>query len=107
MNFLNERWIHLFTTLIQNWLSPNNLEIFADAAHRKGDPLANCWGFIDATVRPIARAGKNQRVLYSGHKKIHNNPMVITNIPIMYYNLYFEDQAVYKVMSLTFKSTYQ
>ena len=96
MNLLNERWIHLFTTLNQNWFSSNNLEIFADAAHRKGAPLANCWGFIDATVRPIA-----------GHKKIHSNPMVITNIPIMYYNLYFEDQAVYKVMSLTFKSTYQ
>jgi hypothetical protein len=72
MNYLYDRWIHLFTTLNQNWLSPNNLEIFADAIHRKGAPLLNCWGFIDGTVRPITRPGKNQRVLYNGRKKIHS-----------------------------------
>ena len=72
MNFLYERRLNLFTTLNQNWFSPNNLEIFADVVHHKGAPLANCWGFIDGTVRPITRPGKNQRVLYNGHKKIHS-----------------------------------
>ena len=33
--------------------------------------MANCWGFIDGTVRPVSRPGKNKRVLYNGHKRVH------------------------------------
>ena len=33
--------------------------------------LENCFGFVDGTVRPICKPGKNQRVLYNGHKKVH------------------------------------
>ena len=33
--------------------------------------LRNCFGFVDGTVRPVSRLGKNQRVLYNGHKKVH------------------------------------
>ena len=33
--------------------------------------LRNCFGFVDGTVRPVSRPGKNQRILYNGHKKVH------------------------------------
>ena len=55
----------------QQWLSPANFQVFADAVHDKGAPLENCWGFVDETVRPICRPGENQRILYNGHKKVH------------------------------------
>ena len=61
----------MLSTLDQPWLSSYNLQLFADAVHRQGAPLANCWGFIDGTVRPVSRPGKNQRVLYNGHKRVH------------------------------------
>ena len=40
--------------------------------HRLGAPLGNCFGFIDGTVRGIARPQENQRVMYNGHKRIHS-----------------------------------
>lgn len=39
---------------------------------REGAALQNSWGFIDGTVRPISRPGRNQRVMYNGHKKVHS-----------------------------------
>ena len=36
-----------------------------------GAPLQNCFGFIDGTVREIARPKFNQRVMYNGHKRVH------------------------------------
>ena len=71
MNFIYDRWRHLLFDLNQPWLSRANLELFAAAIHDRGAALENCWAFVDGTVRPIARPGKNQRVLYNGHKKIH------------------------------------
>ena len=35
------------------------------------NPKQYCFGFIDGTVRPIARPGENQRVVYNGHKRVH------------------------------------
>ena len=55
----------------QAWLSPPNLQSFADAIHNKGAALNNCWGFVDGTVRPICRPGRNQRLFYNGHKRMH------------------------------------
>ena len=37
----------------------------------KGAPLCNCWGVIDRTARPISRPTKNQRIKFSGHKRVH------------------------------------
>ena len=71
MDFIYLTWSHLLSNLNQPWLSPANLQIFADAINSKGGALNNCWGFIDGTVRAISRPGKNQRVLYNGHKKVH------------------------------------
>ena len=55
----------------QQWLSPNNLQIFSDVIHDKGASLENCWRFVNGTVRPIYRPGENQRIMYNGHKKVH------------------------------------
>ena len=52
-------------------LSPDHLEMYAAAITSRGSPLDNCFGFIDGTVRPIARPGENQRVVYNGHKRVH------------------------------------
>ena len=71
LNFIHGRWGYLLSSMNQPWLSPIQLEIFAEAVHDKGAPLNNCWGFIDGTVRPICRPGENQRILYNGHKKVH------------------------------------
>ena len=55
-----------------NVLNPYLLEVYANAIHRKGAPLTNCFGFVDGTVRPISRPVKNQRCVYNGHKRIHS-----------------------------------
>ena len=60
---------------IKQWnhdlLSQANLQTYADAVHAKGAALENCFGFVDGTVRPIARPDENQRVVYNGHKRVH------------------------------------
>ena len=45
--------------------------MYAAAITAKGALMETCFGFIDGTVRPIARPGKNQRLLYNGHKRVH------------------------------------
>ena len=60
---------------LMNWnnslLNPPALQRYTDAISNKGVALANCFGFIDGTVRPICRPGINQRVVYNGHKRVH------------------------------------
>lgn len=53
-------------------LQPEYLQRYANAIAQKGAPLLNCFGFIDGTVRPICRPGKNQRFVYNGHKRVHS-----------------------------------
>ena len=53
-------------------LSTENLTKFSDAVYLKVGAIGNCFGFVDGTVRPVSRPGKNQRVLYNGHKKVHS-----------------------------------
>lgn len=62
---------HHISTLNQPWLSQENLRVFADAVFMKGAPLLNCWGFIDGTIMPICRPTKDQKTVYSGHKRVH------------------------------------
>ena len=38
---------------------------------KKSGALDNCFGFVDGTVWPVSRPGKDQRVLYNDHKKVH------------------------------------
>ena len=61
---------------LQNWdlnpfLQPDQLHRYAEAIHLQGAPLTNCFGFIDGTVRSIARPKHNQRVMYNRHKRVH------------------------------------
>lgn len=71
LNLIYDNWHHLLESFNQPWLSPRCLEQFCNAIHEKGAALDNCWGFVDGTVRPICRPGRNQRVVYNGHKKVH------------------------------------
>lgn len=70
-NFIYETQHHRLRSFDQLWLSPENLQNYADVIHAKGAPLSNCWGFIDGTVRPVSRPGKHQRTIYNGHKRVH------------------------------------
>ena len=73
----NEVIDHIYGThhhKITNWnddiLNPLALQTYADAISAKGAPLANCFGFVDGTVRPISKPGERQRVMYNGHKRV-------------------------------------
>ena len=69
MDLLYARFGNLFSRLNQPWLYQANLADFSQSVYRKGTALENCRGFIDGTVRPVARPGENQRVLFNGHKR--------------------------------------
>ena len=71
MNLFYSNWHHLLTNFRQPWLSPANLQQFADAIHQKGAPLDNYFGFVDGTVRPVSCPGRNQRVPCNVHKRVH------------------------------------
>ena len=72
MNLIYDQWSHLLISFEKPWLSPANMLEFAQVINEKGGALQNCWGFVDGTVRPVSRPGRNQRVLYNGHKKVHS-----------------------------------
>ena len=72
LDFIYRRHCHR----VQNWgmnpfLQPGELHRYAEAIYQHGAPLQNCFGFIDGTVREIARPKYNQRVMYNGHKRVH------------------------------------
>ena len=71
IDFIYQTHNHRLRSFNQPWLSQASLQNYADVIHATGAPLPNCWGFIDGTVRPVSRPGKNQRVLYNGHKRVH------------------------------------
>ena len=71
MNLLFDQWGFLLTNFNRHLLLPQRLERYANAVHARGAPLSNCWGFVDGTVRPISRPGRDQRVVYNGHKRVH------------------------------------
>ena len=84
----------MLTSLDLAWLDP---AIFADAIHRKGAPLNQCWGFIDGTTRRIARPIRNQNVMYSGHKRIHCIKFQVWNVKYLTY--IFWDLLLYQYFS--------
>src|SRR6266404_3050352 len=71
VTYINTQWSHLLNFDHTHLLSPNNLEIYADAIHQAGAPLDGVWGFIDCTICRIARPSQWQCVTYNGHKKYH------------------------------------
>jgi hypothetical protein len=66
------RFNHLLEDFNLPFLLPQKLEEYAMAITRRGAALDNCFGFIDGTVRPICRPGRDQEVVYNGHKKVHS-----------------------------------
>ena len=62
---------HLITQWNHTLLSPLSLEVYAETINQKGAALENCFGFVDGTVRPIARPDEHQRIMYNGHKRVH------------------------------------
>ena len=72
LDFIYNNHSMLITEWNNSLLRPNLLEVYANAVHQKGAALQNCFGFIDGTVRPIAKPGVNQRIVYNGHKRVHS-----------------------------------
>ena len=81
MNFIYENHHQRLTQWNQFLLSPASLQEYADAIHRAGAALDSCFGFIDGTVRPICRPGKEQRLVYNGHKRVHSLKFQSTSLP--------------------------
>ena len=71
MDHVFDEYSYLLANLNQPWLSRDRLRHFAATIHDKGAPLENCWGFIDGRVRPLCKPDQNQRILYNGHKRVH------------------------------------
>ena len=47
------------------------LQIYAQVISQRGSPLQNCFGFVDGTVRPIAKPDNNQRIVFNTRKRLH------------------------------------
>jgi hypothetical protein len=67
---MSNRWGHLLQ------INPNNvtdeqLKRLAEAVTAKGAPVMHCFGFLDGTLRGIARPSQNQGAAYNGHKRKH------------------------------------
>lgn len=71
MDFIYQTHHHRLKNFNQPCLSQASLQNYTEVIHVTGAPLRICWGFIDGTIRPVSRPGKNQRVLYNGHKRVH------------------------------------
>ena len=71
IHWFDSRWGFKLTDLNQQWLTPQNLMSFPNSIYQKGAALDNVWGFVDCTLRGIARPVQNQRVTYNGHKRKH------------------------------------
>ena len=54
----------------QPMLAPAQLQIYADTIHAKGAPLDSSFGFVDGTVRQIARPKNSQRQVYNRQKRV-------------------------------------
>ena len=67
---IHSRWRHLL-----DWdrvrLTPEKLLEYAQAVERKGAPIGTVWGFIDGTIRGIARPTRHQRTCFNGWKRKH------------------------------------
>ncbi|KAE9160642.1 hypothetical protein PF005_g31561 [Phytophthora fragariae] len=52
-------------------LDASRCAVYARAVAARGSPITRCIGFIDGTVRAIARPARDQRQCYNGHKRKH------------------------------------
>ncbi|RUA06629.1 MAG: hypothetical protein DSY43_01655 [Gammaproteobacteria bacterium] len=71
LDFIYDEHSHRIMDWNHDILDPAHLQTYANAVYAKGAALDNCFGFIDGTVRPIARPDVHQRLVYNGHKRVH------------------------------------
>ena len=62
---IHERWKHLLEW-DQERLTPARLLEYAQMIERKGATIGTVWGFLDGTIRAIARPTRRQRTCYNG-----------------------------------------
>lgn len=72
IQFLSDRWGHLFHQVDQPWLTHDRMESYCAKTLEKTSCYDNVWGFVDGTVRPICRPIHAQRLFYNGHKRVHS-----------------------------------
>ena len=92
---------------ITDW-NPPALQTYADCIHPHGAPLNNCFGFIDGTVRPIARPETNQQFLYNGYKRGHSLKFQAVAIPnglIAHLSGPFGKNLIYSLAKIETKTT--
>ena len=65
---IHDRFGDLLDSLDLVWLDPG---LFSQVVHEKVAPLNQCWGLNDNTPRPMARPTRNQKIMYSRHKRTH------------------------------------
>ena len=69
-SFIHSKWKHLL-----EWdhvrLTPEKLAQYARTIERKGAPIGTVWGFVDGTIRAIARPTQRQHACYNGWKRKH------------------------------------
>ena len=68
VDYLFNKYGDLLHNLNQAWLSPQCLQMCADAIHNKGAVLGSCCVSIDDTVKPICHPKDNQRIAKNGNK---------------------------------------
>ncbi|XP_077519297.1 uncharacterized protein LOC144129190 [Amblyomma americanum] len=67
-----DNFVHLLKDANNHaWLDLRTLGEFSQAVYSKAAPLSNGWGFIDGTARAFSRPSTNQKLFFSGHKRIH------------------------------------
>ena len=71
MDKIYEAHYHRLESWDQPFLPPEQLDNYAIAAQNRGASLENCFGFVDGSVRRVARPKYYQRVMYKGHKRVH------------------------------------
>ena len=81
LDFIYEEHHTKITTWNEALLNPAALQTYSDCVQLMGAPLDNCFGFIDGTVRPIARPDQSQWVMYNGHKRVHSIKFQSVAIP--------------------------
>lgn len=71
LHWIYRRWAPVLFRWDHTRLTPAKLEQFAAAIQADGAPLPRVIGFIDGTVRPIARPSEGQEQDYNGHHRVH------------------------------------
>ena len=73
LDYIYTQHHHRLQSWNQHCLQPAILQEYANVIHEKGASLENCFGFIDSTVVEICRPKPiYQRIVYSGHKRVHS-----------------------------------